>query len=321
MTSTAAADPAREALAAPALRRSLAAMIRRRVPVSDVEDVAQTILCDALAAPTLPSDPEDLRRFVAGIARHKVADFHRSARRRMEAPESCHDEDPSPGAAARAGSAGPTVPPAPLEARALLSRIASSLATSDREQQTLEWLVREHGGEQLLAIARDEGLPAPAVRQRVSRLRRVLRAQWAHALVLLLVFGASVVAVERAHRDGSAIVADPAGDVVATTTVVANGHWRVERIVRVDEGDSVIPLDANLIDIHVSGRRVDIAVPGHTLSRTIAGASREDDGSLSLRIEGAGHGDTRVTAKIEGDRMLLTVHDGRLRGRAELVRR
>ncbi|HEX3850670.1 MAG TPA: hypothetical protein VHW01_06860 [Polyangiaceae bacterium] len=49
---------------------------------------------------------------------------------------------------------------------------------------TLEWMLREGDGEKLEQIARDANLPAPRVRQRVSRLRCFLREQWAAELML-----------------------------------------------------------------------------------------------------------------------------------------
>src|SRR5687767_7282890 len=63
------------------IRRGLTALLRRRVPPQEVEDIAQTVLCDALAAGNIPSDPEEFRRWLTGIARHKIADFHRRAAR------------------------------------------------------------------------------------------------------------------------------------------------------------------------------------------------------------------------------------------------
>ncbi|MDB4936281.1 MAG: hypothetical protein JWP87_3253 [Labilithrix sp.] len=312
MTSTAAPDLAREALAAPSLRRSLAAMVRRRVPKDDAEDVAQTILCDALAAPSIPSDPEDLRRFVAGIARHKVADFHRRSRRAEHAAVDTDDAEIS-------------VDPAPIEARALLSSIASSVATSGREQQTLEWLVREHAGEQLQTIAEDEGLPAPAVRQRVSRLRRVLRAQWAHALVALLVAGscAALANHARQERSNASIVADPTGDPVARNVLLANGTWRVEHVTPIDSApdDAAAALEAKVVDIRITGRRVELVTPAHTVTRTISAATRRDDGTLSIELHGDSRAPQHLTARIQDSRMHVTILDGPMRGSADLVRR
>lgn len=279
-------------------------MIRRRVPAGDVEDLAQTILCDALAAPGLPSDPTDLRRFVAGIARHKVADFHRRWHARRNDVNEVDDL-----------ASGPP----PVEARALLARIVSSVASSVRERETLEWLVREHDGEQLRTIAEDAGIPAPAVRQRVSRLRRVLRAQWAHALALLVVAGSCGALAERAHRQRSAIVADPTGDPVARAAIVAQGLWHIEHVVT-DEG-SAARFEAKVVDIRIRGRRVAVVGPAFGVTRTIAAATTLPDGSIAIELRDAAGGVQHATAKVDGDHMLLTLHDGRLRGTATLIRR
>jgi DNA-directed RNA polymerase specialized sigma24 family protein len=318
MTSTAAPDLAREALAAPALRRSLAAMVRRRVPKDDAEDVAQTILCDALAAPSIPSDPEDLRRFVAGIARHKVADFHRRSRRVGHGEQGGHRDLASE-------EHELSVEPAPIEARAILSSIASSVASSDREQQTLEWLVREHAGEQLQTIAADEGLPAPAVRQRVSRLRRVLRAQWAHARLLVLVAGSCAAIANRAQQAGehAPIAADPTGDAVAETALLLNGDWRIERIERIDAAsdDASAVLEAKVVDIRIRGRRVQLVTPAHTVTRTISAATRHADGSIAIELQSESRSTQHLTAKIDGAHMHVALVDGAMRGSADLVRR
>ena len=290
----------RQALGALALRKTVSAMVRRRVPAGDVEDLAQTILCEALAAPGLPSDPVELRRFVAGIARHKVADFHRRTRRH----DSSDVDDLEVG-------------PPPVEARQLLASIVASVSSSVRERETLEWLVREHDGEQLRAIAEDAGLPAPAVRQRVSRLRRVLRAQWSHALALLVVAGACGVLAERARHERSAISADPTGDPVARAAVVAQGRWHVEQVV----AEQPSSLEAKLIDVRVQGRRITVLGPVSSVTRTIAEATTLADGSLALQLRDDAGSLQHATVKVEGDRMQVTLHDGRLRGSATLVRR
>src|SRR5258705_522792 len=75
---TAARRSPRDALADPALRRTLEDFVRRRVGPSDVDDVVQTVLVDALAAADRPEEGEALRKWIIGVARHKVADLHRA---------------------------------------------------------------------------------------------------------------------------------------------------------------------------------------------------------------------------------------------------
>jgi DNA-directed RNA polymerase specialized sigma24 family protein len=161
----------RQRLLEPGFRARLSAMVRRRVPASDADDVLQTVMCDALAASAAPASDVDAGRFIGGIAKNKVADFHRRSRR--EAHDAANVEELPSGQGARA------------EACVLLGAIAEDVTPSAK--QTLEWIVREHAGEELAQIAKEARLPAPVVRQRVSRMRRALRARWlGPALVVLL---------------------------------------------------------------------------------------------------------------------------------------
>ncbi|MBX3229858.1 MAG: sigma-70 family RNA polymerase sigma factor [Labilithrix sp.] len=166
------------------VRRGLVALLRRRVPSQEVDDLAQTILCDALQAGSIPSDPEDLRRWLVGIARHKIADYHRRATRVGKR------------SAGEAPLASCSSAPVAFEEREVLHRVLGDVRTR-RDAETMEWLVREHGGERLADIAAENGLGAPVVRQRVSRLRRVLRSRWAGAVAVLVAIGAAAAFLGR----------------------------------------------------------------------------------------------------------------------------
>lgn len=159
---------ARDVLEGSTLHHELRSMVRRRVPRSEVEDVVQGVLCEALAASNVPASPADVPRWVMGIARHKVADFHRRARR--ELLSDAVDAEPLSD---------------PIEDRFLLRAV---LADGDRDatRETLKWVVREFAGEQLNDIAREAALPAAVVRQRVSRFRRRMRARWLYAAAAAL---------------------------------------------------------------------------------------------------------------------------------------
>lgn len=137
-------------------------MVRGRVPSDEAEDIVQTALTEALTAAALPSDAEDVRKFVWGIVRHKVVDFHRRGRR--EAP---HEDVDVPESAPR------------HEDRDMLRWAERELPEGEEAAKTLDWMLREGDGEKLESIADDEKLPAPRVRQRVSRLRRHLKMRWA----------------------------------------------------------------------------------------------------------------------------------------------
>ncbi|MEI9941803.1 MAG: sigma-70 family RNA polymerase sigma factor [Pseudomonadota bacterium] len=166
-------------LADPALREGLLKYARRRLPPAEVEDLVQNTLTEALVADNAPSDQTDFRRWIHGIARHKIAD---SYRRRGRLPI------PSPDVDQRAAEPSPST-------GELGQWIESELPKTDGAQATLHWLLREGDGESLDEIARDVDLPAPRVRQRVSRLRRHFHARWLAlgAAGLLLLVGAGAL--------------------------------------------------------------------------------------------------------------------------------
>lgn len=165
-------------LANPALRASLSAFVRARVPGSEVDDIVQSALAEALAAERAPDDDDEVVAWVHGIARHKVVDWFRRARR--EAPQ-----DPQVTDIAAADSA-------PQSARDLLRWATRELPTGDENARTFEWMLREGAGEKLEHIAADARLPAPRVRQRVSRLRKHYRARWAAILAALVLVAVAV---------------------------------------------------------------------------------------------------------------------------------
>ena len=148
-------------LAGPVMRRMLEDFVRRRVPSSDVDDVVQTVLVEALASPARPHEEQELRRWLVGIAKHKVVDHHRKRSR-----ETATDLPDVP------------VGPAPVEARSLAQWAEQQAGPSSDAQSTLEWMAREGEGEKLEAIAAEEKLPAARVRQRASRMRRWMKERW-----------------------------------------------------------------------------------------------------------------------------------------------
>src|SRR5262249_31328040 len=102
-----------------------------------------------------------LRRWLVGIARHKVADAHRKAKR--EPPAELPEIE---------------APPAPIEERELAQWAERQAPPTLDAKQTLDWMAREGEGEKLEAIAAEGKVPAARVRQRVSRLRRWMKDRW-----------------------------------------------------------------------------------------------------------------------------------------------
>ncbi len=136
-------------IASPEVRRLVEGVVRRRVPEMEVDDVVQTVLCDALASDNVPDDEEQLRKWIVGITRHKVADFHRkgSKAKHVELPETV---EPSPrllGAAA----ARPRPDPAVSD-----SIVRLFCALFDRRPDDFEltyWVARYRAGLPLVTIA------------------------------------------------------------------------------------------------------------------------------------------------------------------------
>lgn len=167
----------------PDLRSALIAMVRKRVPESEVEDIVQATLADAIESPHAPKDSESLRRWIFGVAKNKVVDYHRRAgRETFEMPEV-------------AGK------PAPHAEADLLRWAEKHLPPGEENKTTLDWMLREGEGEKLEWIAETEHVPAPRVRQRVSRLRRHLKTHWQKEVALLAALGVLVTIFVLVLRD------------------------------------------------------------------------------------------------------------------------
>ena len=161
----------------PDVRSALVAMVRKRVPESEVEDIVQSALAEAIESPHAPADSESLRRWIFGVAKNKVVDYHRRAGRES------FDLPDVPGT------------PAPHAEADLLRWAERNLPDGDENQKTLDWMLREGEGEKLESIAASEKLPPPRVRQRVSRLRRHFKENWQREVALLAAVGVIISAV------------------------------------------------------------------------------------------------------------------------------
>jgi DNA-directed RNA polymerase specialized sigma24 family protein len=161
----------------PDLRSALVAMVRKRVPESEVEDIVQQALAEAIESPHAPADSESLRRWIFGVAKHKVVDYHRRAGRESFDLPDVEGE------------------PAPHVEADLLRWAERNLPDGDENKKTLDWMLREGEGEKLESIAASEKLPPPRVRQRVSRLRRHFKENWQREVAMLAALGVIVSAV------------------------------------------------------------------------------------------------------------------------------
>jgi DNA-directed RNA polymerase specialized sigma24 family protein len=186
------------------VRQLLTGFVRGRVAAADVDDVVQTVLCAAVASDSRPSEREELRRWVIGVARHKIADVHRKTGRSREVglpetlPASLHADPPADDAHD-------------------LARWAVKQTRDDLEaKRTMDWMAREGTGEKLAHIAQQEKLPAAQVRQRVSRLRRSLKQRWLRELAAVAAVGVLVLVAWRLLRPPeTAVVPRPDPDRTA----------------------------------------------------------------------------------------------------------
>lgn len=186
-----------ERLGAPELRELVVRFVRRRVPEPEVDDLVQTVLVDALASKSPPEDDEALRKWLVGISRHKVADFHRRGTRakHVELSEQLAGEG------------------APQSAHEWADWAEKQTAGDPDAQRTLDWMARESVGEKLAHIAEQEALPATQVRQRVSRMRRFMKQRWAAELAAVAAIVLLALIAWRLLRE-PAPVANPEQDVV-----------------------------------------------------------------------------------------------------------
>lgn len=211
----------RSTLADPALRNALVAMVRRRVPPPEVDEIVQATLTEALASKSCPDEPEAIRKWVHGIARHKVVDFHRRHRHERVTSDAL-DAVPADSA--------------PHDAVDLLRWAEREMP--DKQGPTLDWLIREGEGEKLEEIANEAELPAPQVRKRVSRLRQHYRAVWAAQIAAAIgILAVLVVAFLLLRRRGDdeakkikpEIVADPIAKAVelrrSSLTLCEKREW------------------------------------------------------------------------------------------------
>lgn len=320
----AAAPEHREALGGRDVRRGLTALLRRRVPLQEVEDVAQTVLADALASPSIPTDPEELRRWLTGIARHKIADYHRQKAR--AAARMADVSEPA--------EAVP-VPPVAFEEREVLHALLGE-KRSRREAETMEWLVREHAGERLADIASENGVPAPVVRQRVSRLRRALRSRWtglfgvAAVLAGLSALGLSAYDPREAIAPDPDLAAMPTAPSSSPTDVLvkeAEGDWMVQSVrpsrplTAAEEG--LLTREKKGATVHVHGRRIELVTPGFKTAWSITTVDKTARGArLGLTNDSGLKQVVDVTMKRDdaGQRLEVTFHGAKFGGTVTLQR-
>jgi len=260
-------------VALPHTQARLQAYVRRRGVLRDPEDVVQEVICDALAVQAVPGEPNDIPRLLNTIAKRRVADWYRKKRgqRGVEVVDLPTSRDP--------------------EVRDLLLRVNAGLK-SEAERATLSWLLREHAGESLKDIAHELSMDAQTLRQRVSRLRRHLRARYLGAVVLGL-----FVLLGAASLLESTRVPDVA---LSRATHGFDGQWR---IVASSRAESALWA----WDVTVNGSDIRVTAPGGRTLMTLW-CERLDEHTWLVHAKDGAHR-TRVDAT-EPDRVRLSSADG-----------
>ena len=290
-----------ELLAGASTRSWLRQFVTGRVPRDEVDDLVQTVLCDALAAGRVPAEARELRSWLTGIARHKVADFHRRA---------CRERACDPGEI--------PAPPAPFEELALADWAERQVAGEDA-RRTLEWMAREGEGEALEHIAADEDLPAPRVRQRVSRLRRWLRERWVAELAAVAALALIAAATARALcvADESAVPAPRPAGAGAVAAAPLAGEWRLERFTPTGKLDAtrqaLLDRVRGSLSVRIDGAHLTASAGLLSIERDVH-IGRGPGGRLFVSAARKGGGTDAAWCELRGDELVVTADEGPWRG-------
>jgi hypothetical protein len=238
--------------------------------------------------------------------------------------------------------AGAGSSPATYEDREALEGVLGGVA-GKRDEETMEWLLREHVGERLADIAVENDLPPAVVRQRVSRLRRALRSRWAllvgvATLTTVVTVGAVLTHSSPGNLPSASIVQEPAarsenrplagartGPLADALTGALTGEWVVQsvtpgralslaeqRILDTDSRSAVVRIGSDAIGLDLRN--------GHRSWAIAAAApSAPDELRLDLTAEGDSareEATVRVTRDAQGPRL-----DVQFRGATVILRR
>ena len=228
--------------------------------------------------------------------------------------------------------------PSAFEEREVLHALLGE-KRSRREAETMEWLVREHAGERLADIASENGVPAPVVRQRVSRLRRALRSRWTGVFGLVaLLAGLSALGLA-AYDPREAIAPDPAVDLAVAPTVPASAS-PADILVREAAGEWIVqtvtpsrPLstaEKRLVDTQAKGAKlrvrkstIELEAPGFKTTWKITSLKKTARGvrvGLTNEKGGTDTADVVFLRDASGARLDVTLHHARFGGMVSLRR-
>jgi DNA-directed RNA polymerase specialized sigma24 family protein len=271
----------------------LRSVLRRRVPHEEVDDIIQSVVCDALGSQRIPERREELSKWLVTIAKNKAIDFFRKQR----ADGSCEPGDlPSPAPS--------------FEARDLLCRIVKDACGADASKQAMHLALREGDGESYAELARFEGATQAALRQRVSRFRRSMTAKWlsAAALVLLVAGG---VAAHRAFAPSTEAIAPDLDRASLEAVEPYRGDWNVV---------SWSGSEAFATDLGVEVRRGQVLIKSKMggFVCEIESVTTRADGLEQWTVSSKAFGRIVATVEHHDHRAIVRLEEGRVRGTAVL---
>jgi DNA-directed RNA polymerase specialized sigma24 family protein len=285
------------------VREIVSSTVRRAVPAMDADDVAQGVFCDALRTHTLPSNPLEIPFWLAGIARHHVANYFRRRPREVL-------------------GLTPDVPTAPatFESREALGHVFARIGDDADAKRTLKWMVLEHEGVPLKSIAHAEKLSPAAVRARVYRLRGRLRRELGYLLtVLLLCFGVGAVLRERGHAESAAT-----GDRADSNSTWTEGDFEITRMTPASDVDPVARVRIESLlrgaTVSVRGHALEVRTPTQWAIRSLSFARDESGESLSVALTDETGRVQPVSVRRAGETLLVESTSGAFRGTLVLKR-
>jgi DNA-directed RNA polymerase specialized sigma24 family protein len=164
--------PNAKAVAAPAVRAKIFAVLGKRIPPADADDIAQAAYVRLLMMPSLPDTEHALLGLVVTVVRGLVIDRHRADKRRREQHADGADvdavavEDGAPSAEERE------------EWRQMLAFVQVEVDAGRVPANALRWARGLAAGETVDAIAAHENRSPSAIKMRMKRLREHLRRRW-----------------------------------------------------------------------------------------------------------------------------------------------
>ena len=164
--------PNAKAVAAPAVRAKIMAVLGKRVPPADADDIAQAAYLRLLMMPSLPGTEHALLGLVVTVVRGLIVDRHRARKHRRKQHADDADVD-----AVAVEEGAPTAQDRE-EWRQMLAFVQTEVDAGRVPPDALRWARGLASGETIDDIAAHENRSPSAIKMRMKRLREHLRRRW-----------------------------------------------------------------------------------------------------------------------------------------------